>query len=149
MSDDSSTSPPRHWHGQVGSRHEHQNVWMNGGVRSTAPSAPWAGWDADKKRRVRSPSLQNTHPNYVLTLTNNGMFRNPNHPQNQPKKDVPAATENHSLSIYIPRRGAVSRTRAMRRGERVMRRCCLRKGFLQSGGMDIRRGRSNLLFTAC
>jgi hypothetical protein len=56
----SSSPPRRHWNGEVGARHEHQNVWMNGGARSPATTAPWAGWDADKKeRRVRSflPSL--------------------------------------------------------------------------------------------
>ncbi|EED15238.1 conserved hypothetical protein [Talaromyces stipitatus ATCC 10500] len=56
MSDNTSTSPRRHWNGQPGARHEHQNVWLNGGIRSTAPSAPWAGWDAHKKRRESESS---------------------------------------------------------------------------------------------
>lgn len=64
---DSSSPPRRHWNGSVGSRHEHQNVWMNGGVRSTAPSAPWAGWNADKKRRVRSPFPSNPQLTFILT----------------------------------------------------------------------------------
>ncbi|PKY02127.1 hypothetical protein P168DRAFT_41583 [Aspergillus campestris IBT 28561] len=28
---DSSSSPPRHWHGSVGDRYEHHNVWVTGG----------------------------------------------------------------------------------------------------------------------
>ncbi|EEA22820.1 hypothetical protein TMatcc_001677 [Talaromyces marneffei ATCC 18224] len=61
MSDSSSPPPPRrHWNGPVGARHEHQNVWMNGGVRSLAPSAPWSGWDADKKRRDSESSTGST-----------------------------------------------------------------------------------------
>ncbi|RAO66994.1 uncharacterized protein BHQ10_003006 [Talaromyces amestolkiae] len=55
---DSSSPPRRHWNGSVGARHEHQNVWTNGGVRSTAPSAPWAGWNADKKRRESESSTK-------------------------------------------------------------------------------------------
>ena len=48
------SSPRRHWNGDLGARHEHQNVWMNGGARSPATTAPWAGWDAQQKeRRVR------------------------------------------------------------------------------------------------
>ncbi|KAL4808977.1 hypothetical protein BDV18DRAFT_157917 [Aspergillus unguis] len=27
-------SPPRHWHGSVGDRHEHHNVWVRGGQAS-------------------------------------------------------------------------------------------------------------------
>ncbi|KAF3402926.1 hypothetical protein DPV78_004340 [Talaromyces pinophilus] len=55
---DSSSPPRRHWKGPVGARHEHQNVWMNGGVRSTAPPAPWSGWDADRKRRESESSTK-------------------------------------------------------------------------------------------
>lgn len=43
----------RHWNGSVGDRHEHQNVWLRGGVRGPAVTSPWAGWDA-YRRRVRS-----------------------------------------------------------------------------------------------
>lgn len=67
---DSSSPPRRYWNGTVGARYEHPNVWMNGGVRSTAPSAPWSGWDADKKRRVRLPLLPYpipVHPHLIYT----------------------------------------------------------------------------------
>ncbi|KAL1985245.1 hypothetical protein VTN96DRAFT_8161 [Rasamsonia emersonii] len=43
-------SPRRHWNGSVGDRHEHQNVWLRGGVRGPAVSSPWAGWDAYRRR---------------------------------------------------------------------------------------------------
>ncbi|KAI9370769.1 hypothetical protein BJX61DRAFT_70662 [Aspergillus egyptiacus] len=41
MNNDKSSSPPRHWHGNVGSRYEHQNVWVRGGPPSPyKPSRP-------------------------------------------------------------------------------------------------------------
>lgn len=137
---DSSSPPRRHWNGPVGARHEHQNVWLNGGVRSPAPPAPWSGWDADRKRRVRPLTPLNYLPQLTLTFN----CRDPNHPQNQTKAATPAATENRSLRDSIPKSGEVSRTRAMSRDGRVMRRCCLRKAFLGSCGIGLRRGRSDL-----
>ncbi|CAL5873773.1 uncharacterized protein PFLUO_LOCUS8055 [Penicillium psychrofluorescens] len=32
----------RHWHGIPGDRHEHHNVWMNGGAKAPADRAAWA-----------------------------------------------------------------------------------------------------------
>jgi hypothetical protein len=43
-------SPKRHWNGAVGDRHEHQNVWLNGGVKSPAVTSAWAGWDSHRRR---------------------------------------------------------------------------------------------------
>ncbi|KAJ5571971.1 hypothetical protein N7535_005631 [Penicillium sp. DV-2018c] len=39
MSDDNTR---RHWHGSPGDRHEHLNVWMNGGAKARSPRAAWA-----------------------------------------------------------------------------------------------------------
>ncbi|CAG8909323.1 unnamed protein product [Penicillium egyptiacum] len=39
MSDDNTR---RHWHGTPGDRHEHLNVWMNGGAKSPTGRAAWA-----------------------------------------------------------------------------------------------------------
>ncbi|KAJ5708241.1 hypothetical protein N7488_008042 [Penicillium malachiteum] len=38
MSDDER----RHWHGTAGDRHEHHNVWMQGGAKGPSSRAPWA-----------------------------------------------------------------------------------------------------------
>ncbi|KAL1965948.1 hypothetical protein VTN77DRAFT_5081 [Rasamsonia byssochlamydoides] len=46
--------PRRHWNGSVGDRHEHQNVWLRGGVRGPAVTSPWAGWDADRRRNSQT-----------------------------------------------------------------------------------------------
>ena len=32
----------RHWKGEFGNRHEHQNVWTKGGSKISAGRAPWA-----------------------------------------------------------------------------------------------------------
>ncbi|KAJ5964444.1 uncharacterized protein N7479_004320 [Penicillium vulpinum] len=39
MSDDNTR---RHWHGSPGDRHEHLNVWMQGGAKSPSGRAAWA-----------------------------------------------------------------------------------------------------------
>ena len=32
----------RHWHGSPGDRHEHHNVWVQGGPKSQTTRAAWA-----------------------------------------------------------------------------------------------------------
>ncbi|KAJ5895246.1 hypothetical protein N7495_006937 [Penicillium taxi] len=39
MADDAAR---RHWHGNSGDRHEHLNVWTQGGAKGPTPRAPWA-----------------------------------------------------------------------------------------------------------
>ncbi|KAJ5509311.1 hypothetical protein N7527_011454 [Penicillium freii] len=47
MSDDNTR---RHWHGSPGDRHEHLNVWMNGGAKSPSGRAAWAMPNTDNRR---------------------------------------------------------------------------------------------------
>ncbi|KAJ5273473.1 hypothetical protein N7478_008598 [Penicillium angulare] len=42
MSDNDNDNTRRHWHGLSGDRHEHHNVWTNGGAKGPASRAPWA-----------------------------------------------------------------------------------------------------------
>lgn len=42
----------RHWHGNPGDRHEHHNVWVQGGAKSPSPRAAWA-LTPEMMRRVR------------------------------------------------------------------------------------------------
>ncbi|KAL4798936.1 hypothetical protein BDV19DRAFT_386013 [Aspergillus venezuelensis] len=41
-SENTDKSPPRHWHGDIGNRHEHHNVWVRGG-QSSAYRRPSTG----------------------------------------------------------------------------------------------------------
>ncbi|CAI7660567.1 unnamed protein product [Penicillium palitans] len=47
MSDDNTR---RHWHGNPGDRHQHLNVWMNGGAKSPSGRAAWAMPNTDTRR---------------------------------------------------------------------------------------------------
>ncbi|KAJ5400613.1 hypothetical protein N7501_000599 [Penicillium viridicatum] len=47
MSDDNTR---RHWHGSPGDRHQHLNVWMNGGAKSPSGRAAWAMPNTDNRR---------------------------------------------------------------------------------------------------
>lgn len=47
MSDDNTR---RHWHGNPGDRHQHLNVWMNGGAKSPSGRAAWAMPNTDNRR---------------------------------------------------------------------------------------------------
>lgn len=62
-------SPRRHWNGSVGDRHEHQNVWLRGGVRGPAVSSPWAGWDAYRRRVSRQQKTQFPFNSMICVLT--------------------------------------------------------------------------------
>lgn len=42
ISNDMSDNERRHWHGTAGDRHEHHNVWMQGGAKGPSSRAPWA-----------------------------------------------------------------------------------------------------------
>ncbi|KAL2808103.1 hypothetical protein BJX63DRAFT_436425 [Aspergillus granulosus] len=50
MSNDGSSTSPRHWHGTVGDRYEHHNVWVRGGpssaYKATRPSTTTSTTDA-------------------------------------------------------------------------------------------------------
>lgn len=56
MNDDKPQSPPRHWHGPVGNRYEHHNVWVVGGPASSymasRPSTSTTDAFATSERRV-------------------------------------------------------------------------------------------------
>ncbi|KAJ5498227.1 hypothetical protein PEX1_050530 [Penicillium expansum] len=53
MSDDNTR---RHWHGIPGDRHEHLNVWMNGGAKSPSGRAAWAMPETDRRDSNTSTS---------------------------------------------------------------------------------------------
>ncbi|KAJ5373876.1 hypothetical protein N7517_005882 [Penicillium concentricum] len=53
MSDDNTR---RHWHGNPGDRHEHLNVWMNGGAKSPSGRAAWAMPDTERRDSNTSTS---------------------------------------------------------------------------------------------
>ncbi|KGO77775.1 hypothetical protein PITC_010420 [Penicillium italicum] len=53
MSDDNTR---RHWHGNPGDRHEHLNVWMNGGAKSPSGRAAWAMPGTDRRDSDTSTS---------------------------------------------------------------------------------------------
>ncbi|KAL4778288.1 hypothetical protein BJX76DRAFT_149121 [Aspergillus varians] len=60
MSNDKAQSPPRHWHGSLGDRYEHHNVWVRGGPASTytatRPSTSTTDAFATSDRRSSSAS---------------------------------------------------------------------------------------------
>ncbi|OJJ03628.1 hypothetical protein ASPVEDRAFT_133959 [Aspergillus versicolor CBS 583.65] len=60
MSNDKPQSPPRHWHGPVGNRYEHHNVWVVGGPPSSymasRPSTSTTDAFATSERRSSSAS---------------------------------------------------------------------------------------------
>ncbi|KAJ5309017.1 hypothetical protein N7508_004396 [Penicillium antarcticum] len=59
MSDDNTR---RHWHGNPGDRHEHHNVWMNGGAKGPSSRAAWAmpeGTISDRRDSTTSTSSNN------------------------------------------------------------------------------------------
>ncbi|KAJ5747927.1 uncharacterized protein N7511_009623 [Penicillium nucicola] len=61
MSDDSTR---RHWHGIPGNRHEHLNVWMNGGAKAPSSRAAWAmpeGTPSDRRDSTTSTSSNNNN----------------------------------------------------------------------------------------
>ncbi|KAL5342620.1 hypothetical protein BJX70DRAFT_394836 [Aspergillus crustosus] len=61
MSDDKSKSPPRHWHGDVGARYEHHNVWVRGGQSQPyKPSRPSPTTDAFATTDRRSSSASDS-----------------------------------------------------------------------------------------
>jgi hypothetical protein len=63
MSDDNTR---RHWHGSPGDRHQHLNVWMNGGAKSPSGRAAWAMPDT---RRVSYSPLSILVPfPYILII---------------------------------------------------------------------------------
>ncbi|OKL64063.1 hypothetical protein UA08_00163 [Talaromyces atroroseus] len=112
MSDNTGTntsfSPPRrHWNGEVGARHEHQNVWMNGGARATAPMAPWAGWDADKKERRTSDS--STRSNSSTSSGSKSLFDSLNTQKRGSFSDADQAQRRRSYAEMLPERGFFSR----------------------------------------
>ncbi|OJJ44657.1 hypothetical protein ASPZODRAFT_144618 [Penicilliopsis zonata CBS 506.65] len=47
MTDDSR----RHWHGDIGNRHEHQNAWVRGGIMQNILRPVWAPNEPEKDRR--------------------------------------------------------------------------------------------------
>ncbi|CAG7918575.1 unnamed protein product [Penicillium olsonii] len=52
----------RHWHGVSGDRHEHHNVWMNGGAKGPSARAPWAmpvGTEATVRRDSNTSNTSN------------------------------------------------------------------------------------------
>ncbi|KAJ5156748.1 hypothetical protein N7492_009551 [Penicillium capsulatum] len=55
MTDD----PRRHWHGNPGDRHEHLNVWVQGGPKGPSPRAAWA-LTPEMMRRDSSTSTAST-----------------------------------------------------------------------------------------
>ncbi|KAL4873236.1 hypothetical protein BDV12DRAFT_192723 [Aspergillus spectabilis] len=60
MSEDKSKSPPRHWHGSIGDRYEHHNVWVRGGqsqpYKASRPSTTTTDAFATIDRRSSSAS---------------------------------------------------------------------------------------------
>ncbi|KAJ5333488.1 hypothetical protein MYU51_014077 [Penicillium brevicompactum] len=59
MSDDTR----RHWHGSSGDRHEHHNVWMNGGAKAPSPRAAWAmpvGTETTRRDSTTSNTSKNS-----------------------------------------------------------------------------------------
>ncbi|EYE94900.1 uncharacterized protein EURHEDRAFT_456786 [Aspergillus ruber CBS 135680] len=66
-------SPPRHWHGSIGDRHEHHNVWVRGGspqvyypARRASSSSEASTSSMDRRtssaNTPSNPSNQNTAP---------------------------------------------------------------------------------------
>ncbi|KAL2833458.1 hypothetical protein BDW59DRAFT_156954 [Aspergillus cavernicola] len=57
---DKDKSPPRHWHGTIGDRYEHHNVWVRGGpsqaYMATRPSTSTTDAFATSDRRSSSAS---------------------------------------------------------------------------------------------
>ncbi|KAH8693668.1 hypothetical protein BGW36DRAFT_259478, partial [Talaromyces proteolyticus] len=101
------TSPPkRHWHGEVGARHEHQNVWMNGGVRSPAGPAPWSGWDAERKRRASEASTKSTSS---ASSNNTRKFDKLQTQKRESVSDAGSAERRRSFAEMLPEKGFFGR----------------------------------------
>lgn len=71
MSDDNTR---RHWHGIPGDRHQHINVWMNGGAKSPSGRAAWAMPTTDTRRVGHLPlwisvSYISFPWHYITTIT--------------------------------------------------------------------------------
>ncbi|KAJ6180475.1 hypothetical protein N7519_010936 [Penicillium mononematosum] len=56
----------RHWHGTPGDRHEHLNVWMNGGAKSPSGRAAWAMPIPDTRRVCHLPLSIPSHLSFPL-----------------------------------------------------------------------------------
>jgi hypothetical protein len=68
MSNNQQPQSPRHWHGTVGDRYEHHNVWVRGGPpepyrRPSIPTTTAATATSD--RRVRLNSFCRRHPKHL------------------------------------------------------------------------------------
>ncbi|KAL1972348.1 hypothetical protein VTN31DRAFT_6762 [Thermomyces dupontii] len=89
MSSDSSP-PRRHWNGLPGARHEHQNVWINGGPRSPAPKPAWYGWDeAWKTRRASDSSTLSASSTGSNSSTNGSKASKPFEKLQELKRNLP------------------------------------------------------------
>ncbi|CRG88004.1 hypothetical protein PISL3812_05028 [Talaromyces islandicus] len=109
MTDNTGSSPPRrHWNGEIGARHEHQNVWMNGGVRSPAGPAPWAGWDADRKRRASEASAKSTGSTSSSSGKTNSPLFEKLHTQKR-GSDASSAERRKSWAEMAPEKGFFER----------------------------------------
>ncbi|KAL1858458.1 hypothetical protein Plec18167_006979 [Paecilomyces lecythidis] len=75
----SSPSPTRrHWNGAPGDRHEHHNVWLNGGVKGPATAAPWKldpPAEGTEQRRTSDASTSSNSSNRRKSSTA-GLFSN-------------------------------------------------------------------------
>ncbi|KAL2835715.1 hypothetical protein BJY01DRAFT_252404 [Aspergillus pseudoustus] len=67
MSNDGSQTSPRHWHGTVGDRYEHHNVWVRGGpssaYKATRPSTTTTTAEAFATTDRRSSSASDSSAN--------------------------------------------------------------------------------------
>ncbi|OQE39111.1 hypothetical protein PENCOP_c007G02341 [Penicillium coprophilum] len=55
----SENNTSRHWHGSIGDRHEHTNVWMQGGAKSPSGRAAWAMPGTDNRRDSNTSTSSN------------------------------------------------------------------------------------------
>jgi len=102
------TAPRRHWNGIIGDRHEHQNVWVSGGVKGPAVISPWAGWDAHRRRAsdasTGSASEANASPSSPKSPN---LFANLSQ-QKRNSTDAQANERRKSFADQLPKNGFIS-----------------------------------------
>jgi len=102
-------APKRHWNGIAGDRHEHQNVWLNGGIKGPAVTSPWAGWDAHRRRAsdASTGSAGEATAGSPSSPKPSSLFTNLTQ-QKRNSTDVQANERRKSFADQLPKNGFIS-----------------------------------------
>ncbi|KAJ9300957.1 hypothetical protein DTO271G3_2121 [Paecilomyces variotii] len=107
----SAPSPTRrHWNGAPGDRHEHHNVWLRGGIKGPAQTAPWkldSPIEGTSQRRTSDASTSSNSSNRRKSSTP-GLFANLT-TQKRDSPDPASAARRMSFNEQIAKGGAFSK----------------------------------------